>query len=412
MSRRRLRPGRRPALVRPFGGVLLLGVGLLALQAAGCGGIDRAEPAASPPPGWTALPAPPLSARIAGIALWTGEEVLVVGGSDAPPCPPTASCAVPSEPPMADGAAFDPKTETWRRIVDAPVAFDGAEGVVLGRTAYLWIRGGSGRPGTEPAFLAYGINEDNWQKLPLPDEAGDLSLAAAGDRLVAYSNTDEHGEQPDLLFDPATASWIELPPDPLSPSFDRVIAWSGRDLVLFDHALVPNPGSKTPALTRAAAFDLETCAWRRLPDSDILATAPWAATAEGRLVNPALGAADGGEVNNWGRSYPYGGVLDPQTGDWSALPAAPDPAEAYAVGVLTRESASYFGPGPGLVLDTTAWRWLPVEPLGDGSEDLVTGRTVVAAGQDLFVFGGARWHTADLLHAELLNDAYAWSPSR
>jgi hypothetical protein len=55
----------------------------------------------------------------------------------------------------------------------------------------------------------------------------------------------------------AAKSWSELPADPLSPSFDRSMAWSGRQLILFDHELVPNPGAEKPALTRVAALDLE-----------------------------------------------------------------------------------------------------------------------------------------------------------
>jgi hypothetical protein len=36
---------------------------------------------------------------------------------------------------------------------------------------------------------------------------------------------------------------------------------------------------------------------------------------EGRLINPTLGDADGGEVGNWGRTYPYGGIFDPLRGE-------------------------------------------------------------------------------------------------
>jgi hypothetical protein len=40
---------------------------------------------------------------------------------------------------------------------------------------------------------------------------------------------------------------------------------------------------------------------RRLPDSELLTTGPWI-PVDGKLVNPSLGSADGGEVNNWGRT--------------------------------------------------------------------------------------------------------------
>ena len=39
--------------------------------------------------------------------------------------------------------------------------------------------------------------------------------------------------------------------------------------------------------------------------------APYSPADEGGLLwNPSLGGADGGQVNNWGRAYPYGGVFD------------------------------------------------------------------------------------------------------
>jgi hypothetical protein len=152
-------------------------------------------------------------------------------------------------------------------------------------TAYLWVPGSPGRPDADAGFLAYHIEKDRWEELPLPP--GDLGwlhgIVQAGERIVAYRGSDEQGEQPDFVFDPATSSWSELPPDPLSPSFDRSMAWSGRELLLFEHELVPNPGSEKPALTRAAALDLESGAWRRLPDSEIFATGPWVPD-DGRLI--------------------------------------------------------------------------------------------------------------------------------
>ncbi|MGH3038274.1 MAG: hypothetical protein ACRDLZ_02545 [Gaiellaceae bacterium] len=67
--------------------------------------------------------------------------MIFVGGSDAPPCPPWAQCATPTEPPLADGAAYDPIAETWRTIANAPVGFSWSDAVIVGSTAYLWIPG-------------------------------------------------------------------------------------------------------------------------------------------------------------------------------------------------------------------------------------------------------------------------------
>lgn len=388
-----------------------------ALSLAACGGGeppapgsgDTAPDPAAVPSSWQALPAGPLSPREGTLALWTGSEVLLMGGSDAPPCPPSAECVTPDIPPLADGAAYDPAAGTWRTIADSPVPFEWAQGVVIGQTAYVWTPGNPWRPGASRAFLAYRIEEDRWEELAPPSTDPDVGywIVAAADRLVAFTGSDEVGELPDLLYDAETAAWTELPPDPLSPSFDRWLVWSGRELVLFDHELVPNPCSDEPCLTRAAALDLETGTWRRLPDSEILFAAPWAQVG-GSLVNPTLGGADGGSVNNWGRSYPYGGILDPESGEWSALPATPFEQDdsTFAAGVLTESGGSYFG-YQGWLLDVTTDTWVELPPLD--AEGLVTHRTVVAAGTDLLVFGGAGWDLPDWA-GTLLDDAWVWSP--
>ncbi|MGH9039770.1 MAG: hypothetical protein ACRDZ3_06030, partial [Acidimicrobiia bacterium] len=208
---------------------------------AGCGSADPAQPAAAQPDDrWERLPDPPLTPRNGAVGAWTGDEVIVVGG-DEWSCPPNASCAVPEFPPLADGAAYDPDSDTWRSIADAPVPFAWAETAVLGDTVYFWLPA-TGRVGTRPAFLGYSPATDTWAELAGPGvQATDswYRLVAAGDRLVAWAGSDEQGERPDWSFDPAAATWAQLPDDPLSDAFDREMAWAGDRIVLFDHELVP-----------------------------------------------------------------------------------------------------------------------------------------------------------------------------
>ena len=90
-----------------------------------------------------------------------------------------------------------------------------------------------------------------------------MVVTGAGDRLVGYSTSDEQGERPDWLYDPA-AGWTQLPDDPHTSAFDRSMTWAGDRLVLFDKELVANPGSERPSLARAAALDLDTGVWETL----------------------------------------------------------------------------------------------------------------------------------------------------
>ena len=219
-------------------------------------------------------------------------------GGDTFLCPPGADCVAPDDPPLADGAAFDPGTGSWRTIASAPVAFSSASTAVVGDEIYFLVAGSAGWSGADPAFLQYSIGADAWQELPRP--AGDLSwyrLVAADGVVVAYRSSDESGDRPDLVFDASRGGvWEELPEDPLSPGFDRTMVWSPPHVYLFNHELVPNPGSAEPTATRAAQLDLGTGEWRRLPDSEILGTGPWFVEDQ-TMVNPDLGGADGGDVN-------------------------------------------------------------------------------------------------------------------
>jgi hypothetical protein len=303
--------------------------------------------------------------------------------------------------PMADGAAFDPSTGKWRTIATSPVAFSWASTAVLGDDIYFLVPGSARSPKGEATFLRYSIAGNSWAQLPRPANAEAGNLVALEDAIVAFAGSDERGEAPDLVFDPDRSTWKELPADPLSPSFDRVMTGLGSHLYLFGHELVANPGSERPSLTRAARLDLDSGKWERLPDSEILGTGPWFADGSA-LVTPVLGGADGGEVNNWGRSYPYGGSFDTATKTWSDLPAPP-PGDGGA-GVIGAGNALYLSPG-GSLLDLESRSWVELPPLPghrDGDE-----RAVVSAGADAFVFGGVRWTGG---RGELLGDAWIWRP--
>ena len=386
-----------------------LGVlGGFALGIVACGSPKPAvvdESAALAAAEWAELPAPPLRPRSHVVGVWSGREVFYVGG-DTFLCPAGASCAAPDEPPLADGAAFDPGTESWRAISPAPVAFSSASTAVVGDDIYFLIAGSPGWPGAEPAFLRYSISADAWQELAQPDgDLGWYQLVAADGVVVAFSGSDEAGGRPDLVFDPSSGDWEELPPDPLAPGFDRTMVWSRPDLYLFDHELVPNPGSAGPSLTRAARLDLGTGEWKRLPDSEILATGPWFVEDQ-IMVNPDLGGADGGEVNNWGRRYPNGGVFDTASAVWSELQAAPPRAD-YSVGVIGSRDALIYGT-KGWLLDLASGSWIELPQLPESGA--YTQRMVVTAGTDAVVFGGERWR--DGLDGELLGDAWMWRSGR
>jgi hypothetical protein len=375
---------------------------IVALGACGCAELDTPRRSSG---SWDRLAPPPLSPRESATALSIDGEAVFIGGSDADPCPPSADCGAPAAPPLRDGAAFDPGPRRWTPIADAPVGFTFSNTVVIDGTAYLLVPGEPGRPHAPAAFLRYRRAEDRWTRLPLPPNAQRRGLVATDERVIAYSGSDEGGRIPDLEFDPSSGEWTPLPDDPLPASFGRTMAWSGRELVLFAQELVPQPGSREPSVVIAAAFDPDRETWRRLPDSEILGNgARWFAH-DGRLILPALGSADGGEVGNWGRPYPNGGILDVDRGRWLALPDPPEGENEFSAGVVAGERSDVFGDS-GWILDAVAEDWISLPSL-HGSGEMITGTSATAAGRDIVVFGGVRWNDGEQI--QLLDETWTWS---
>lgn len=349
---------------------LLGGAGLVA----GCGEVvDRSPEPHDPALSWERLPDPPLAPRSGPVVAWTGSEVVVVGGDTrAVPCPPNASCAAP-EHYARDGARLRLEGRSWRPITDAPVEVpDGAPSAVVGGRLYVLAR---------DVLLAYDVGHDAWSRIATPPGFTDGQLTADHDRLVVASGGDERRSVPDRVYDPGAGRWSTLPDDPIGPAFDRVLTAIPTGLVLTAHALVDDPGADGPSLVLAARWDRATDSWTRLPDSDQLGG--WAWTWSGRrLVDPSLGGGDGGEVGNYGRSIPFGGILDPASGTWSRLPHAPKQGTGgWPVGAL----GGRFAAVAGWTYDDDTASWAPV-PRPLGAPDLPGA--AVWAGDRLVVIGG------------------------
>ena len=383
----------------------------LALAVAACGDAPAPSGPIEPAPaeavavGWSPTTRPPLGPRYGSTAVWTGREVIVVGGRADDPCPPNADCAIPPEGALADGAAYDPGTNQWRPIAPAPIRIDGAFGAVAGGTLFLLVpsRGAAG-----PEFLGYDIAADTWSRLAAPAGLDVFAgLVPLGTGVVAVPGTDELGLVADQRFDVDTGTWIPLPDDPLGPSFDRSMVAIDDGLVLFAAELVPQPGSAEPSLTQAATLDAGQEMWSGLPESPVLSGwGPWI-LAGGVIVNASIGTSDGGEVDGWGRDVPHGGILDPAAGAWRLLPDPPvgiGPYPGLAVG-----GREWVVSPQGWVLHVPTGSWVPLAATPGPPADQVAATW---AGDRLFVWGGVAWQGGinDPGRPRLLDTGWTWSP--
>jgi hypothetical protein len=243
---------------------------------------------------WRPLAPAPLDARSGAAAVWTGTEVIVWGGHGAGPSVVSIDEDGRSHSPTSrsDGAAYDPATDTWRPIAPAPI-------VSAGSTRAVWT-------GSEAVFLAgtnsveaaiYDPAADTWRTVrgpgrPIPPYP---SIAWTGSEVVAPL-MEPRGEDMTPLWhalDPATGRWRELPAAPLGGI--PTVAWTGQVVVARD------------AEGATATFDPATGEWtaRDHSPSGLAAGSPTVWTGDRLLVWQPTGAA----------------TFDPATGTWSRTPA-------------------------------------------------------------------------------------------
>lgn len=235
------------------------------------------------------LPDAPIPSRWWHTAVWTGEEMIVWGGSDA-------------RHEARDGAAYDPRTNSWRRIADAPmggyahsVVWTGEEMVVWGGSDDYESEGTRGFPRT---FLnvgaAYNPSSDNWRTLeasPL-DPRGWHSAVWTGKEMIVWggvSSSDYAGDAG--AYDPNTGNWIEIPVGPLSGRVEHSAVWTGAEMIVWGGSRAGGDGGYGDG----AAYDPLTRVWAQLPPAPIA----------GRFRHAAVWT--GNEMIVWGGQRVSGG---------------------------------------------------------------------------------------------------------
>jgi hypothetical protein len=168
--------------------------------------------------------------------LWTGDRVLIAGIS---PTGPTAFSAD-----AAGVASYDPATDRWAELPDAPVPLTSDGGAVWTGDEMVYV--GPDTPIAE-------------SRVSVPTPTGMTAVA----------------------LDPATRTWRTLPAPPLSARMETVVAWTGHELVVVGGY----PASRqvgAPDYVDGATYDPATGQWTPLPDAP---ASPYRAeVVRGRLV--------------------------------------------------------------------------------------------------------------------------------
>lgn len=170
---------------------------------------------------WRPIAPSPLSPRSRANAVWTGTEVIITGGTD-------RHAGVGG---LLSGAAYDPRTDQWRSIPKAPEGRSGAKAVLVGNRAVF----GAGQSPTNgsrvSSLLVFDTSSDTWEII---DSGGRvIDLAAAGEHRVAVlTGPETDGAVRVRLIDLRTRGINELPPPPTGGGVDRAaLVWTGRTVV-------------------------------------------------------------------------------------------------------------------------------------------------------------------------------------
>jgi hypothetical protein len=216
-----------------------------------------------------ALPPAPVRSRWWHSAVWTGNEMIVWGGA----------CGRHE---CRDGAAYNPQTDSWRRIADAPVPGYAHTTIWTGEEMIVW--GGSDDYESEGThgFPRSFINEG-------------------------------------AAYDPATDTWRMLEPSPVEPRGWHTAVWTGEEMIVWGG--VRSPCTTAPCDTVAAmagTYDPDTGIWREIPDGPLPGRVDHTAVWTGQNMIVWGGSPPGG-----GLGYNDGAVYDPAHDRWSELPDAP-----------------------------------------------------------------------------------------
>lgn len=336
---------------------------------------------------WQKLDPGPLATRGEAKAVWTGKEVLVVGG-----------LAIEQYRAFSDGAAFDPVSGKWRPIPPRPTPGRVMSAVWTGEEVITFGTEGALNLDKLTSAAAYNPVTNQWRHASLPPSVQVPSdVVWTGSRVIAWQ---PEGASPGALYDPATDRWtpIEASSAPGTVSYGRAV-WIGEELAIQSGVAPTNGG---PVEQRLSLFHPDRKTWRvsnPVPESFM----PWLSISPIWTGREVLFSAQ--TTPQAMKTYAY----DPKANGWREMANPPSgDAPGYYEGVRLDDGRVVVGGrdpnNPLLVLDPATGRW---SGSGPAPGPLPTG-TVVSIGSSVFLWGAAVKDS--LVQVRSPNTALLWSP--
>lgn len=198
----------------------------------------------------------PLDARSAAAVVWVGSEVIVWGGVR----------REDREPLLADGAAYNPATDSWRKLAAASAGVKGAaQGVVIpGPRVVFWAGNGGGEASSGGV---YDVRTDSWQVMapsPLGSRDGYVSFWSGSEVVIVGGGGGDTIRPPTAAaYNPFTNTWRVLPESLGLPHVAQAVRIGREVLLIGDYYNCEIRSSVCGDVSRrAVAFDADNGAVR------------------------------------------------------------------------------------------------------------------------------------------------------
>jgi hypothetical protein len=304
--------------------------------------------------GFVSLPPNPRGLGSEPSAVWTGKEVIVMGGA--------------GKDKQTD--AFDPKTNLWRALRDAPIASSRQTISIAAWDATEVLLFGTGGNAN-----AYNPTTDTWRPLASPQAPFTQRTPKVwtGNELLVWPTTPGAVSSAPLAYNPTRNNWREVARPPLTGREQAASAWTGTEWIVWGGTTGQNE------LNDGAAYNPVTNTWRTIAASplsprgvggvwtgtEMILAAGWTG-GEPRGGNGELALADGAAYN-------------PSTDRWR--PIAAGPAHPGFVSIWTGTQMLMFTKGRyAFSYDVTTDTWTEStteSPNGTFDQPVWTGTTIV-----------------------------------
>lgn len=295
------------------------------------------------------------------------------------------------------GVSYDPETDGWAELPEAPVSHDGASAVWTGTEVIFWgnYPQGAGPSDGTPAGGAYDPRQQTWRVLPdapIADRTGHQAVWT-GAEMVIWGGLDGNSRpigsvlhaSSAAAFDPAGNSWRKLGdvPPPWSGEGDPALTFASEGRVfLYRHGAV-------------AFLDEGGTRWKSFghPEPEGERRSDQGCPEQRDAVAGTIGAISDGELFVWvqGCDGYTGHAMSTTSGKWRPLSNAPlqGPAATMVAGGRSLYAAVDLGDAEVHVsrYDIADDRW---EELKRSGIEIDLSPTLLWTGKELLVMNGHR----------------------